>query len=205
VYSRFVRPIVFCIVGVFAGLALSGCLGGLTAEREKLPVPLEITLAAMQDVNPAASGRPSPVVVRIFELANESRFQTVDYFALMGQGPVTLEGDVLSTEEYTLLPGEVRIVRKRATLQSKFLGVVAGYRDLGSSAWRAITPLPEPYLAGRLWSSSESPTKKLTVVLGKSGVTIRDEDSSKKAGGDAGTSGHIAAIDGAERNVASLK
>lgn len=185
VYSGIMRSAAYCFVGMFAGLAFSGCglLGGpkvSTGEREKLPVPLEITLGALEDVNPTTTGRPSPIVVKIFELANESRFQAADYFELTKQGNVTLEGDVLSSEEHTLLPGEVRVVRKRAALESKFLGVVAGYRDLGSSTWRAVVPLPEPYLAGRLWTRSVSPTKQLYVVLGKSGVVIKEEGSSEK-------------------------
>jgi type VI secretion system VasD/TssJ family lipoprotein len=180
VYSKITRSIVYWIVGVFGGLALSGCglLGGPkinTGDREKLPIPLEITLGALEDVNPTATGRPSPIVVRIFELANESRFQAADYFELMGQGAVSLEGDVLSSEEHTLLPGEVRVVRKRALLGSKFLGITAGYRDLGSSTWRAVVPLPEPYLAGRLVTHSVSPTKRLFIALDKNGVVIKEE------------------------------
>lgn len=182
VRSMFLHSIVYWFTGMFAGLALSGCgLGPKmnTGEREKLPIPLEITLGALEDVNPAATGRPSPIVVRVFELANESRFQAADYFDLMGQGNVSLEGDVLSSEEYTLLPGEVRLVRKRASLQSNFVGVVAGYRDVGSSTWRAVVPLPAPYLAGRLWTNSVSPTKRLFVVLSKKAVVIREEPSGK--------------------------
>lgn len=183
-YLRVLRSIIYCFVGAFAGLVLSGCglLGPKvnTGEREKLPIPLEITLGALENVNPTATGRPSPIVVRVFELTNESRFQAADYFELMGQGNVSLEGDVLSSEEHTLLPGEVRVMRKRASLQSKFLGVVAGYRDLGSSTWRVAVPLPEPYLAGRLWTKSVSPTVRLFVVLDKNGVVIREEEPSEK-------------------------
>jgi type VI secretion system VasD/TssJ family lipoprotein len=185
VYSRISRSIAYWLVAVFAGLALSGCglFGGPkvnTGDREKLPTPLEITLGALEDVNPTTTGRPSPIVMRVFELANDSRFQTADYFELMGQGAVSLEGDVLSSEEHTLLPGEVRVVRKRAMLGSKFLGVVAGYRDLGSSTWRAVVPLPEPYLAGRLWTHSVSPTKRLFIVLDKSSVVIKEDEPSGK-------------------------
>jgi len=178
VYSSVVRSVAYCLVGVFAGLVFSGCgpLKVKTDEREKLPIPLEITLGALEDVNPTVAGRASPIVVRVFELANESRFQAADYFELT-EGKVTLEGDVLSSEEHTLLPGEVRVIRKKASLESNFLGVVAGYRDLGSSSWRAVVPLPAPYLAGRLWTKSVSPTKRLYVVLGKSGVVIQEEKS----------------------------
>jgi type VI secretion system protein VasD len=176
------RTITYWLVGVFAGLALLGCGGPTikTGDREKLPIPLEITLGALEDVNPTTTGRPSPIVVRIFELANESRFQAADYFELLGQGAVSLEGDVLSSEEHTLLPGEVRIVRKRAMLESKFLGVAAGFRDLGGSNWRAVVPLPEPYLAGRLWSHSVSPTKRLFIVLDKNGVVMKEDEPSGK-------------------------
>jgi type VI secretion system protein VasD len=185
IHSRFFHSTVYCVVGIFAGLALSGCalLGGAkvnTGDREKLPIPLEITLGALEDVNPTATGRPSPIAVRVFELANESRFQAADYFVLMAQGKeITLEGDVLSSEEYILLPGEVRLVRKRASLQSNFVGIVAGYRDVGSSTWRAVVPLPAPYLAGRLWTNSVSPTKRLTVVLSKNGVVIQEDSPGK--------------------------
>lgn len=179
-YFMGARSAAYCLVAIFAGLVLSGCslFGGAAVnagERERLPVPLEITLGALENVNPTAAGRPSPIVVRVFELASDSRFQAADYFELMGAGNVSLEGDVLSSEEHTLLPGEVRVVRRRAALQSKFLGIVAGYRDLGSSVWRTATPLPEPYLAGRLWSNSISPTKRLSVVLDKGGVMVREE------------------------------
>ena len=184
VYSRVIRSVAYCFVGVFAGLVLSGFSGCggpklSTGEREKLPIPLEITLGALENVNPTPDGRPSPIVVRVFELANETRFQTADYFELMAQGSVSLEGDVLSSEEHILIPGEVRVVRKKATLQSKFLGIVAGYSNT-SSVWRAITPLPEPYLAGRLWTNTVSPTMRLFVVLDKNGVIIRENDPSKK-------------------------
>jgi len=175
-----VRSVAYCLVCVFAGLAFSGCgLFKAKEEREKLPVPLEITLGALENVNPTATGRASPVVVRVFELANESRFQAADYFELT-EGKVSLEGDVLSSEEHTLLPGEVRVIRKRAALESNFLGIVAGYRDLSGSTWRAVVPLPAPYLAGRLWTKSVSPTKRLSVVLGKSGIVIQEEGSPRK-------------------------
>jgi type VI secretion system protein VasD len=159
-------------------MLLSGCglFGALKpGERESLPVPLEISLGAAESVNPNIEGRPSPIVVRLFELSNDTRFMGADYFELMGQDGAPLGDELLVSEEFILLPGEVRMVRKHAAPNSKFLGVVAGYRDLTRSVWRAITPLPEPYLAGRMWSNSVSPTKRLYVVLGGQGAAIYEE------------------------------
>ena len=171
-----VRSVIYCIVGVFAGLALVGCVGPKlkTEERQKLPIPMEITVSAQVDVNPAADGRPSPVFVRVFELANDSRFLSADYSELIKQEVVTLEGDVISSEGRSLIPGEGWFVRKNASFQTRFVGVAAGYRDTGR-IWRAVTPMPEPYLAGRLWTKSVSPTMRLYVRLDSGGVTLLRE------------------------------
>jgi len=166
-----------CFLIAFFVWTLSGCGAIRPEERRELPVPLEITLVAEERVNLAAGGRPSPIVVRVFELSRDSRFLSADYFALMGQEGVPLDKEMLTSEEHILLPGEVKMIRKRAALETRFLGVVAGYRDLSSSVWRAVTPIPEPYLEGRVWTKTVSPTKHLFVVLDERGVTIREKTS----------------------------
>jgi type VI secretion system protein VasD len=183
VYAGLGRARAFHLFGIILiGMALPGCaLLDIfrPVERPELPVPLEITMGAAERVNPTAAGRPSPIVVRLFELSNDAQFLSADYFVLMGQGGVPLGEEMLTNDEYNLLPGETRMVRRRAALNSRFLGVVAGYRDLTGSTWRAVAPLPAPYLAGRVWSNSESPTKRLYVVLGERGVAIYEEQPGK--------------------------
>ncbi|MDR1462981.1 MAG: type VI secretion system lipoprotein TssJ [Azoarcus sp.] len=178
-HSRAGRTVVYYyFLCILTGALLSGCglFGTLKLdEREKLPLPLEISLGAAERVNPNVEGRPSPIVVRTFELSNDTRFLAADYFELMGQDGAPLGDELLVSEEFILLPGEVRMVRKRAEANSKFLGIVAGYRDLNGSVWRAIAALPEPYLAGRVWSNSVSPTKRFYVILGEKGAAIYEE------------------------------
>ncbi|MCL2163308.1 MAG: type VI secretion system lipoprotein TssJ [Oscillospiraceae bacterium] len=166
--------------GIFFVLALSGCGSLKLDERRELPIPLEVTLAAEERVNLATGGRPSPIVVRLFELSHSTQFLSADYFALMGQDGVPLGGEMLTSEEHIMLPGEVKMVRKRAALKTRFLGVIAGYRDLASSTWRAVVPIPEPYLEGRVWTKTVSPTKYLFVVLGERGMTIHEKQPGKK-------------------------
>ena len=179
-YSKVGHIVTGYFLIIFAGaiLFLSGCgLSGALKpeERQGLAVPLEITLGAAERVNLNTEGRPSPIVVRVFELANDTRFLSADYFELMGQDGTPLGEEMLVSEEYILLAGEIRVVRKHAAANSRFLGIVAGYRDLASSAWRAIVPLPAPHFAGRVWTHSVSPTKRLYVMLGEGGATIYEE------------------------------
>jgi len=159
----------------FFVILFSGCSFLKPDKREELPVPLEITLGAAERVNPSVNGRPSPIAVRLFELTKETKFSAAGYVDLMAEDAKTALGEeLLTSEEFVLLPGEVRVIRKHAALDSRFLGIVAGYRDLSGSTWRAVEPLPEPHLEGRLWSSKVSPTKRLYVVLGERSVTVRE-------------------------------
>jgi type VI secretion system protein VasD len=165
-----------CVCFILYGCPSSGLRSG---ERPELPRPLSITIGTTDRVNPSVSGRPSPIVVRIFELSNDTRFLAADYFELTGQDMPTLGGDVLASDEYSLIPTQIQIVERKAASGSKFLGIVAAYRDPSASVWRGIVPLPEPYLAGRLWSNNVSPTWRQTFVLDDKGVIIRRDDKER--------------------------
>lgn len=151
-----------------------GSLGGLSGPRQALPVPLEITLYAADNVNPAENKRPSPVLVSLFEMSGTSAFQSADFFALQQSDASVLGDELVHSEQQMMLPGETKLIRRTAASQSRYLAVVVGFRDLEGSVWRAVAPLPEPYLAGRVVSGGVSPTAKLYVVVTDRSVVIRD-------------------------------
>lgn len=150
---------------------LTGCAG---AVRPELPIPVEIAIAASERLNPTEAGRPSPVVVRIYELSNQTWFQAAGFFELIGMQDAPKNEEVLDMQEFVAVPGEVRVVRKRANLATRAIGVVAGYRDMDTGAWRSVAPLPSPHQAGRLWSGSLSPERRYQIILGERSVDIRE-------------------------------
>ncbi|MDH5857386.1 type VI secretion system lipoprotein TssJ [Lampropedia aestuarii] len=151
-----------------------GTLGGLSGPRQELPVPLEITVYAAENVNPAENQRPSPVLVSVFEMTGTTAFQSADFFALQQSDSSVLGEELIHSEQQVLLPGETRVIRRTAAPNSRYLGVVVGFRDLEGSVWRAVAPLPAPYLAGRVISGGVSPTAKLYVVVTDRSVVVRD-------------------------------
>lgn len=94
-------------------------------------------------VNPDGSGRPSPVVLRVYELKSLSAFNTADFFALFEKEGETLGGDLLGREEFQLDPGETRAYQRQLQPDTKFIGVVAAFRDLERARWRQTAPLPD--------------------------------------------------------------
>lgn len=157
----------------FFAVLIAGCSGGAT--RKELPVPIQYALQATATVNPSISGRASPIVVVVYELKNSTTFAAADFLSLLKDDPAVLGQDRISRQEYVLQPGEIRLVRRRADLETRFVGVAAGYRDIEGSVWRAIAPIPAPNRAGVLWSSSSSPERRLVIKLDKKAVTVVDE------------------------------
>ena len=55
---------------------------------------------------------------------------------------ITAVDDALVVDEFILRPGEVRDVVRKSASATTAIGVLAGYRDLGKSVWRAVYRLP---------------------------------------------------------------
>lgn len=110
-------------------------------------------LEANDKVNPDAHGRPSPVVVRVYMLKTPTAFHGNDFFSVFEKDQATLGTELLDREEFQMMPGDKRIFRKDLASEARFIGVVAGFRDLERSQWRAsveVRPKKTNYLRIRL-------------------------------------------------------
>src|ERR1700733_12406470 len=143
-------------------VAGAGPLGARALKTPK-PAPTHAELIVSADVNPDASGRASPVVVRVYQLRNNGEFNSADFFGVYEKEKETLGASLVSREEYVLAPGENRKLDLPLNGDTRFIGVVAAYRDIRVARWRAISRPPE---------------KKLKDMLHKSGITVRvDKDA----------------------------
>jgi type VI secretion system protein VasD len=158
---------------VAAVMAVLGACGCSVPARKELPVPVEISIAASELLNPTEQGRPSPALLRVYELSGNTFFQSADFFTLL-EGDGARHEEVLDMHEFMLMPGEVRVLRRRLGLNARFLGVVAGYRDVQGSVWRSQAAVPPPHLAGLLWSDQTSPQRQYRVVVGEKNIVIKE-------------------------------
>ena len=121
-------------------LALSGC-SALSPWSET--TKLDLTLAGDQRLNPDINGRPSPIVLRLLELRHPAAFENADFFTLYQRPKESLQPDLVTSEELELRPGENRTLKVSLQPGSRYLGVLAAYRDLPESRWRLVIPLQE--------------------------------------------------------------
>ncbi|KQW33924.1 MULTISPECIES: type VI secretion system lipoprotein TssJ [Pseudomonas] len=134
-----------CTMHVFktlAALAMTLLLGGCTTLSPfSTMTKLTLTLTASDQLNPDLNGRPSPVVVRLFELRHPVAFENSDFFSLYERARETLAPDLISSEELELRPGETVELRLGITGDGRYVGILAAYRDLPHARWRYTLPV----------------------------------------------------------------
>jgi len=102
------------------------------------PVNVKLTIAVSSDVNPDAQNRPSPIVIRLYQLRDATAFKDADFFALYDKEEATLAAALVSRVEFELTPGEQRLSDFSLSPDAHFLGIAAAYRDIRNAQWRAL-------------------------------------------------------------------
>lgn len=118
------------------GALLLGC--GTPAPK---PTRVEASILAAADLNPSVNARPSPVLMRVYELRSQTAFNQADFMTLYQSDQASLAADLVAREEMMLQPGEKRSLNKQLAAETRFIGVVAAYRDLERAIWRAVVPV----------------------------------------------------------------
>lgn len=154
-------------------LSLAAC-STTPAQREQMKLDLAVT--AKDTVNPDDKGRPSPVLVRVYELKTDGAFENADYFSLETADKALLTQDLLARDEFILRPGESRDIERKLNPDTQALGILVGYRELGKATWRAVHKLPPAPEAA--WYRTAIPARKvkLQVSLDQQTITISKPD-----------------------------
>jgi type VI secretion system protein VasD len=124
-----------CFLAIVVGLTM-------TAACSSRPPLVRGSITVDGRVNPDVNGRPSPVVVRVYELKSLAAFNDADFFALFEKEAETLGGDLVGREEFQLDPGERRPYQRQLQPDTRFIGVAAAFRDLERARWRQASPVP---------------------------------------------------------------
>ena len=130
------RPIIGAL-GVGVVFFLTGC----GTAPKATPTKLNVSVAVSSNANPDLRNRPSPVVVRVYELRTPAAFDAADFFALFDKDRETLAADLQARDEFTLQPGETKSIARDAKPDARHIAVFAAFRDLERATWRGTVPL----------------------------------------------------------------
>lgn len=152
-------PRQYAAVMALVVLAVAGCASKLVVLP---PASVAGSITAAAALNPSASQRPSPLLLRVYELRGATAFNQAEFMALYQADQATLGAELLARDELTLQPGESRPYARQLHADTRFIGVVGVYRDLEHARWRAIVPV-QPARAQKLTIRADSLAVSATV------------------------------------------
>ena len=134
------------LAAVIALGALGGCssMSSLNPFGPGAPKPTEVrgSIQASAQLNPSVTKRPSPLLVRVYELKSANAFNSADFISLYQKDQAELGTEMVAREEMTLQPGESRPINKKTlSPETRFIAVFGAYRDLEHARWRAVVPV----------------------------------------------------------------
>jgi type VI secretion system protein VasD len=107
----------------------------------------------------------------VFELRSDAEFAGADFFALYEREKQTLGEALIEREEFVLQPGtreqELQLSIGRDT---RFIGVIAAYRDIRATRWRALTAAPRRTM-GDVFSRD-----RIAIDATRGGITLSVKD-----------------------------
>ncbi|MDM8215158.1 type VI secretion system lipoprotein TssJ [Desulfovibrio piger] len=116
-------------------LTLIPLLHGCSSSRVSMEV------ASLPNVNPDSSGRPSPVIVKMYELRGDMAFRQGDFQTLFMEPMKVLGPELVAVDELLFVPGEARTVEYVPMPETRYVGILAGFRQMERARWRNIVPV----------------------------------------------------------------
>lgn len=125
--------VILSILVMLKGCSLATNVANRVAEPETT-----LILDPAVDINPDSNRRPSPLVVRIYELSDRNRFETAEFFSLYDDDRAVLGESLLSSVDLVLLPGHKQKHVMSLDSKTRYVGVMAEFRDIENATWRAL-------------------------------------------------------------------
>lgn len=107
------------------------------------PTTVKVHMIVSGDANPDIDGRPSPIVIRIYELKSLGKFEEADFYKLFENYDSQLGPELVASEQYNLKPSDVSIIKRTLSAETRYIGVSAAFRDINQAIWKDTLELPD--------------------------------------------------------------
>jgi type VI secretion system protein VasD len=100
------------------------------------PITVQLHMVVSEQANPDVNERPSPIVIRIYELKSLGKFEEGDFDKLFENYESHLGPELIVSEQYHLKPGDVNIIKRTLADETKYIAVSAAFRDINQAIWK---------------------------------------------------------------------
>jgi len=126
---------------IFTVSLLSGCM----SSAKNVPARYSLMFDADPQINAGGGQSSAPVKVRVLLLRSDADFMETDFFTLQGDVKSVLGNSLIESDQFFLSPGQKgKTLAGQSTLDARYIGIIAEYRELDGKTWRLSLPLPKP-------------------------------------------------------------
>ncbi|MCP1835399.1 type VI secretion system protein VasD [Bradyrhizobium sp. USDA 4532] len=122
-------------------LLMAAVATNCSTDKTAKTTPIKFVIEADEFVNPNARGKPSPVVVRIYELRSTTTFTHAQFFELFDDDTKRLGPDLVAKREVELAPGDKMDFERDTPIETRNIGVIAGFRAGNDAQWRSTAEI----------------------------------------------------------------
>ncbi|WP_420965346.1 type VI secretion system lipoprotein TssJ [Bradyrhizobium sp. B120] len=126
---------------VGGALLVTAAVSNCSTDKSSKTTPIKFVIEADELINPNARGKPSPVVVRIYELKSTATFTQAQFFELFDDDAKRLGPDLVAKREVELTPGDKIDFERNTPIETQNVGVIAGFRSGNDAQWRSTAEI----------------------------------------------------------------
>lgn len=127
-----------------AALVLTGCSNTTTKVKGALGFDTKVRLVfdVSSDINPDQMGRPSPLMLRVYELKTATLFERADFIDLFERDKEVLGADFIAKHEMRrITPGDERIEDLVLSNDARYVAVFAEFTQYQDAEFGLLIPV----------------------------------------------------------------
>jgi len=147
--------LIVCLLILSAAISLGGC--SKIKKVVSFDSYVNLTVKASSDVNPDQLGRASPINIKLYVLSERTTYDNLGFEGAFDQAKTLLSGELVTAKEYIFQPNEKKHYRIKIGEKTKFIALVAAYRNVDHAKWKLAFPVEagkNQYQVIRLTSTS---------------------------------------------------
>ncbi|NQZ32441.1 MAG: type VI secretion system lipoprotein TssJ [Oceanospirillaceae bacterium] len=137
---RFIKFIFIYTAIITSSVILSACKTIPTISFDDPDKIINISISANSGSNPDLAGRPSPTVIKIYQLSSDGKFKQTDFFTLYDDDS-TLSSDVLEHRELLLASQSSNSLLMTLDPKTQYIGITAAFQQSNNAKYKLLIPI----------------------------------------------------------------
>lgn len=126
---------------ILTAIVIASCFLSACSFIQPSGATVAINVKSAQYLNPDLQGVAVPVVLTIYQLKNPYTFKQSTYTALEANSNQVLGTALLDKDMVEVRPHSQLHLSEPIALDTKFIGITAGYRNIDNAVWRQVIPI----------------------------------------------------------------